>query len=137
MIRLILALSLMVGSGCATLTERDAAVGYYVGEWTFNGGFELWLQADGSYLWRQSLCYCGPDEHGNIGWSVDEQGTWSFDGQTIALSRRVSADDRSPATEYFARHRVFVVSGRRGGRTLVSRVANDLVTLKEAPEPKK
>jgi hypothetical protein len=113
--------------------QRQSATGYYTGEWTFNGGLELWLRSDGTYLWRQSLFYCSPDGNGNIGWSNDESGKWSIRDRQVKL-QRTSGTTANAYVEnlYFARHRIFSVAGVRGERALVSGSAEDMVALKEA-----
>jgi hypothetical protein len=126
----------LVLSGCATPGMRTRAIGYYSGEWTFNGGHELWLRADGSYVWRQSLFYCGPDEHGNIGWFNEETGKWAIYGNRLVLEkvRRLISNSYVEGL-YFDRHREFSLGGALGARVLVSGRAEDMVALKEEKDP--
>ena len=122
-------------AGCTIAPQHAIDSGYFTQEWTFNGGTEFWIRPDGTYVWRQSLFYCSPNEHGDIGWFNQEQGTWTAVGSTIALHRASSVISNSyVAGLYFDKHRSFAVGGSKGHRVLLSGAADDTITLKEAED---
>ncbi len=103
---------------------------YFSDTWAMNGEIELWLFADGSYAWRQSLFY-DYSPGGIAGWYNQEQGKWSESDGKITLHKTWELiANRDMARLYFERYREFAIERTgRGHRMLVSYAGKDLLVL--------